>query len=142
MKQYLLAMAAVGCVAIFMGCEHDNTLKGDEKATTESDIEEAVFRYQIRQRSSLNPQAFYLELDRKELVANRPTTLVAKERAMPRPAYVLVRGEYDKPDMERGELQRRVPAWLPPMDESLPKNRLGLAQWLVSDRHPSLSLAR
>ncbi|MCR9118779.1 MAG: DUF1553 domain-containing protein, partial [bacterium] len=32
-----------------------------------------------------------------------------------------------------------VPAVFPPLPESAPKNRLGLAQWLVSDEHPLTS---
>jgi mono/diheme cytochrome c family protein len=62
-----------------------------------------------------------------------PATLVFRERSQPRPAYILKRGEYD----QRGEQVSRVtPAALPPMPESLPRNRLGFAQWLVSPGHP------
>ena len=62
-----------------------------------------------------------------------PTTLVAAERSEMRPAYILNRGEYDQPG-ER--VERNVPAFLPPLAEAWPRNRLGLAQWLVSDEHP------
>ena len=51
-------------------------------------------------------------------------------------AHVLNRGMYDQP-------QERVvagtPAALPPMGEALPRNRLGLAQWLIDDANPLTS---
>jgi hypothetical protein len=53
-----------------------------------------------------------------------------KEEAM---AYILMRGEYTK----RGEKVTPItPAALPPMDKTLPKNRLGLAKWLLQPNHP------
>ena len=62
-----------------------------------------------------------------------PTTLVAAERSEMRPAYILNRGEYD----QLGDrVERDVPAFLPPLVEAWPRNRLGLAQWLMSDEHP------
>ncbi len=61
------------------------------------------------------------------------TTLIWKETAKPRPAYFLKRGEYNL----RGEqVSRDTPTSLPPMKKDQPKNRLGLAQWLVSAEHP------
>ena len=62
-----------------------------------------------------------------------PTTMVMKEVAQPREAFLLVRGEYDK----KGDAVRAgVPAVLPPLPEGAPTNRLGLAQWLVSPANP------
>ena len=62
-----------------------------------------------------------------------PTTLVMKERMEPRPAYELDRGAYDARGEEVGRL---TPAALPPMAEGLPRDRLGLARWLVDPEHP------
>ena len=62
-----------------------------------------------------------------------PSTMVMKERAEPRPAHLLIRGEYANP----GELvTAATPAVLPPLPEGAPRNRLALAQWLVSPEHP------
>ncbi len=48
-------------------------------------------------------------------------------------AFILNRGEYDK----RGdEVKPDTPAVLPPMPDNIPRNRLGLAQWLVMPEHP------
>jgi cytochrome c553 len=62
-----------------------------------------------------------------------PTTMVMSELDKPRDTFVLMRGQYDK----LGEkVTAGVPAALPPLPEGAPANRLGLAEWLVSPRHP------
>ncbi len=48
-------------------------------------------------------------------------------------AHVLFRGEYDK---RRDEVTPMTPKALPPMADDLPKNRLGLAKWLLQSNHP------
>ena len=69
----------------------------------------------------------------KKILDGAPTTLVFKERATPRDAYVLDRGEYDR---RKDKVQRDTPAALPPMAKDLPRNRLGLATWLLDPSHP------
>lgn len=62
-----------------------------------------------------------------------PSTMVMKELPAPRPAHILVRGEYANP----GELvTAATPAVLPPLPADVPRNRLALARWLVSPEHP------
>jgi hypothetical protein len=61
-----------------------------------------------------------------------PVTLVMREGER-RPAHVLLRGEYDKAGIEVG---RDVPSMLPPLPESAPRDRLGLARWMVSESNP------
>jgi hypothetical protein len=48
-------------------------------------------------------------------------------------AYVLYRGEYDK---RRDQVKPNTPSALPPFPANAPKNRLGLAQWLLMPSHP------
>lgn len=62
-----------------------------------------------------------------------PSVMVMKEKPAPREAFVLNRGEYDRPTDGVG---RHLPAALPPLPAGAPQNRLGLAQWLVSGDHP------
>lgn len=65
-----------------------------------------------------------------------PKVMVMRERENVRPAHVLERGSYAHP----GELvQRNTPAALLPFPEDEPRNRLGLARWLVSPEHPLTS---
>ena len=48
-------------------------------------------------------------------------------------AHVLFRGMYDQP---KDQVSPTTPAVLPPMPDSLPRNRLGLARWLMQDSNP------
>ena len=80
-------------------------------------------------------EARYAELsERRRLIEEAvPTTMIMREMDDPRPTFVLRRGEYDQ---RTDEVAAAVPAFLPPIPEDLPKNRLGLARWLVSGDHP------
>jgi len=74
-----------------------------------------------------------LRLGSDEIEKQMATTLVMKERPEPRVAYFLQRGHYEA----KGDpVERATPTALPPMDDRLPRNRLGLAQWLMDPRHP------
>lgn len=65
-----------------------------------------------------------------------PSTLVMEDLKEKRQAYVLDRGEYDKPTEK---VESRIPEWISPPLEGMPENRLGLAQWLVKPDHPLTS---
>jgi hypothetical protein len=65
--------------------------------------------------------------------AELPTTLVMQELPQPRPTFVLQRGAYDRPGEE---VAAATPAILPPMGPEHPRNRLGLARWLVDAGNP------
>jgi mono/diheme cytochrome c family protein len=81
----------------------------------------------------LHRQLGAVEKERAQLDKQIPATLVFKERAQPRPAYILKRGEYD----QRGDrVERDTPAFLPPLPAGAPRNRLGFARWLVAPEHP------
>ncbi|HMO36486.1 MAG TPA: DUF1549 domain-containing protein, partial [Gemmatales bacterium] len=68
-----------------------------------------------------------------QLVKPIPEVMVMKELSQPMPAYILQRGLYDN----RGEMvTANTPAILPTMEADLPRNRLGLASWLFTDKHP------
>jgi hypothetical protein len=87
-------------------------------------------------------QSEYQELGNRlaELTRNReasdtavPTTLVMDELAKPRETFILMRGEYDKLGTK---VTAATPGVLPPMRGELPRNRLGLARWLVDPQNP------
>jgi hypothetical protein len=72
-----------------------------------------------------------------ELNAAVPTVMVmADNMSPPRKTFLLYRGAYDAP---RDEVHPGTPAFLPPMPEGAPKNRLGFAQWLTMPNHPLTS---
>src|SRR5262249_36814703 len=74
-----------------------------------------------------------VEAERNKVDAQVPGTYVFKETAKPIQAYMLKRGEYD----QRGDkVDRATPAFLGALPEGAPKNRLGLAHWLLSDTNP------
>ncbi|MFN0018281.1 MAG: DUF1553 domain-containing protein [Pirellulaceae bacterium] len=63
-----------------------------------------------------------------------PTVMVMEELPEPRQAYVLLRGQYDHPGEK---VERAVPASLSlELPKDAPRNRLGLAKWLVDPAHP------
>lgn len=59
--------------------------------------------------------------------------MVMREMDQARPTYLYNRGVYSEPLYT---VEAKVPAALPAMDESLPKNRLGLSQWLFDPKNP------
>jgi hypothetical protein len=61
---------------------------------------------------------------------------VMEELPQPRPAYILARGRYDAPKTEDRSVGRATPSVLPAFPAGSPKNRLGLAQWLIEPNHP------
>jgi len=74
-----------------------------------------------------------LEQEQAAIKGRSTVAYVQQERGEPAMAYVLFRGEYDK---RRDQVQPDTPDILPPMPAELPKNRLGLAQWLLRPEHP------
>ncbi len=60
-------------------------------------------------------------------------TMVAGEQARIRPTHILMRGEYDKPGEQ---VQPAAPGSIMDFSEELPKNRLGLAQWMTDPSNP------
>jgi hypothetical protein len=74
-----------------------------------------------------------LQAEESGIRARGTVAHVMHERAEPATAYVLNRGEYDK---RRDAVQPATPAVLPPMPTELPRNRLGLARWLLRPEQP------
>ncbi len=70
---------------------------------------------------------------REEIARAIPTTLVLEELPEPRETHVLIRGSF----LNRGaRVAPGTPAVLHPFPEDAPRNRLGLARWLVDPRNP------
>jgi hypothetical protein len=77
-----------------------------------------------------------LRKERSELVKKIPEIMVMAETAEPKPSFLLDRGHYEN---RADPVSATVPAFLPPMPEGAPANRLGLAQWTVSPDNPLTS---
>jgi hypothetical protein len=74
-----------------------------------------------------------MKRERERMRRALPTVMVMQDLPQPRPAFLLIRGAYDKPG-ER--VERAVPAVLPQLPPDAPRNRLGLAQWMVDEKNP------
>lgn len=79
-------------------------------------------------------QLHSVDAERYRIARRSAVTFVQQERTDTQPvAHVLYRGLYDQ---MREEVHPNVPAILPPMPASYPRNRLGLAKWLVEPSNP------
>ncbi|HMP79538.1 MAG TPA: DUF1549 domain-containing protein, partial [Pirellulaceae bacterium] len=91
-----------------------------------------LFHHDAEYRALLDQQRT-LVASRESLVSRGTVAHVMAERSDAATAHILARGEYD----HRLELVHAdTPAALPRMSESWPRNRLGLALWLLDERHP------
>ena len=100
-----------------------------------------LFRMQDSEWQEKSGEFAALEAELSEYDRRITTTMVMEDMDTPRDTYVLRRGVYDQPDTSE-LLTPSVPALFGEMTESLPKNRLGLAQWLVSPDHPLTARVR
>jgi len=108
--------------------------------------QEKSLRNYYRRKVANHPEVLKLlggiaEIDSEEKSLDEaiPTTLVMKERAKTKQAFLLKRGQYDLPDKKHGPLPRTPPSFLPPLPKDAPQNRLGYAQWLIAPDHPLLA---
>jgi hypothetical protein len=74
-----------------------------------------------------------LERERNDIQARGTIAHVMQEKPDPAMAYILSRGEYDK---RQDQVAADTPDILPPFPAEAPRNRLGLAQWLLLPEHP------
>jgi hypothetical protein len=88
-----------------------------------------LFEPLIKKRDELTKQ-------KTDLEAAIPATFVMKDMPKPKEAFVMLRGQYDKPG---DKVEPGVPAVFPGLklkDKQARPTRLDLAQWLVSPEHP------
>jgi hypothetical protein len=105
--------------------EWDAKLKAQAKDFYLKQIDEAGHAIEVQ----LAP----IRKQRDALARTGSKVMIMTDSQSPRETFVLTRGQYDQP---AEKVTAGTPDWLPPMDESLPQNRLGLARWLVSPQHP------
>ncbi len=90
------------------------------------------FREQKSEYTSIRNRIIKLDRKRKDFELTIPSTMVMKEGKR-RDAFLLDRGEYDKP---AAKVERGLPAFLPPMPEGESMDRLGFARWIVDESNP------
>jgi hypothetical protein len=74
--------------------------------------------------------------EENQLLTDQPEVMIMQERKKPLQAYILDRGAYDAP---KTPVEPATPAKLIAFGNNLPKNRLGLSNWLLDSRHPLTS---
>lgn len=76
-------------------------------------------------------------LERIDITTGKVTTMIMADNPADkmRPTYLLERGAYDAPVKDE-VIPVGTPAFLPPLPEDAPPNRLALANWLFTDEHP------
>jgi hypothetical protein len=94
-----------------------------------------IGRFGDPESAKLAKEVAALIAERAAAITVTPPTMVLAEMAQPRTTYVLDRGEYDKPVKDE-VLVAGVPEALGALAEGVPRNRLALAQWLVSKDQP------
>ena len=97
-----------------------------EKATLEKHFKT---KYPILKKEELK----LLALAKQFNTLKPPTTLVMVERAKPRETHVMRRGSYLSPG---DAVASETPTALHPFKKNWPRNRLGLARWLVDADNP------
>jgi hypothetical protein len=104
-----------------------------ERSTSDADsLAKFVVSHLREHRVAAEVQA-KLQGERTAIENKIPSTMVMSEMSTPRDSFVLIRGSYEKPG---DKVTPTVPACLPPLSENAPRNRLGLARWLVDPSNP------
>jgi hypothetical protein len=108
----------------------------DEKKQLEAGLRKHFDEKVLKGLQDKIPPLNQLQSVQNELAQYRndqiPRAMIMSD-AQPRDTHILERGEYLKP---RDKVTFSTPEFLPPLNADAPRNRLGLAQWLVSTEHP------
>ncbi len=116
------------------------SLHGSEdpvQAFLKADQKQALLDYYLQNHDADYRKA-YAELTRlrgeeNDILSAQPEVMVMTELSEPRPTFVLNRGAYDAPT---DRVYPTTPASVLEFPDDLPRNRLGLAQWLIDEDNP------
>jgi hypothetical protein len=109
--------------------------QGEDAPTTEQ-LRDYYFSTVHEPARKLREELHALRKQERDIVQPITEVMVMEEMPQPKPAYILKRGAYDA----HGErVTANTPASLPPFPVDQPRNRLGLARWLLSPDHPLTS---
>lgn len=116
---------------------HNDGFRIDTKLTNDEAVRATLFAHFITSvdRDCMNAKASLVAARRRlfERQDSVPEIMVMREGPQRRQSYLLARGAYDA----RAEpVSPATPSTLPGLAEESPRDRLGLAQWLVDERNP------
>ena len=110
------------------------TMPEDERSPAQRDMLRTHYRREhAPQWVELTERLAARRTEREAFEGSLATTMISRDLEQRRPAHILESGHYDRPGEE---VQPDVPALFPPIPDGAPRNRLGLATWLVSGEHP------
>lgn len=116
--------------------KNENERSEEEKKQIETELRRHFDDKVRKQLTGAIPQLAKIEAIQKQLNSYRadqiPRVMIMSDDK-PRETAILDRGEYLKP---KEKVDFGTPEFLPPLPEGAPRNRLGLALWLVSPEHP------
>jgi len=108
--------------------------KLDDTNGNQFDIEDPEYWVAQSQKTRvLNEELKQLRNDWLSLMNPIPEIMVMEDMPKKRTTFAYARGDYEQPIYS---VEATVPKALPPLPETYPKNRLGLAKWLFSEDHP------
>jgi hypothetical protein len=108
-------------------------LSGDLTAAEQDEMFDWWLNSADESYRTLSAKASALDNEQHAILARGTQAHVMQERNEEAMAYILARGDYEK----RGEKVTPItPTVLPPLPADYPRNRLGLAKWLVRPENP------
>ena len=126
-RQYLSPLEVA---AVF---EKETNIKFSKEIFDQDDYVLHFLNRNHRDFQSLTNELQQLLAEKLALMRTVPEITVMEDMPTPRKTFVLNRGQYNQPTEE---VEAGTPQKIMPFPEDLPKNRLGLAQWLVDERNP------
>jgi hypothetical protein len=99
--------------------------------------QDQLFEYYLlgfdKQYAGVQQKLMNVRGEENELLTDQEEVMVYRERQQPRATFLLDRGAYDAPTVR---VQASTPESILPFSKDLPKNRLGLSEWLLSEEQP------
>ena len=109
---------------------------GIERQPSQDELLDNFLATQSDPARTWHTQLHALREEQRKFIQPIPEIMAMREMPQARKAYVLKRGAYDA----RGdEVSADTPHVLPPFPADAPRNRLGLAKWLIDPEHPLMA---
>ena len=124
----IMALADSGPLRAILATSHQERSLEQKKVLFEN-----FLHTRDKQFATLNDTLAKLKSQREALNGKAAITHVQKEKPGMAMAHILMRGQYEK----KGEqVTANTPSALPPLPQDAPRNRLGLARWVVDPGNP------
>jgi hypothetical protein len=111
-------------------------LAGIEREPSEADAFEYFLATKHEPARAWRQELHALRDEQRQFIEPIAEIMTMRELPQPRKAYVLKRGAYDA---HGDEVTADTPHALPPFPADAPRNRLGLAKWLLDPEHPLMA---